>query len=163
MIRFGKSKELFQEFYRTHYGRVRRTLSGMTGNFSVAEELTQEAFLKAWKGLPHFGFKSTLSTWIFQVAINVGRDWLRAHKTVSYSEGEAFEERGLTPEQRAVQESLLDLDEDARVVLILHYYEGMKIQEIGSVLKLPSGTIKSRLHSSKAKLKSLLLSKGFDV
>lgn len=135
----------------------------MTGNFSVAEELTQEAFLKAWKGLPHFGFKSTLSTWIFQVAINVGKDWLRAHKIKSYLETQESSDERFTPEQRAVQESLLELDEDARVILILHYYEGMKIQEISSVLKLPDGTIKSRLHSSKMKLKSLLMSKGFDV
>lgn len=164
MIRFGKSEKEFQNAYHDFSGSIHRTLKGMVGNEAIAEELTQEAFIKAWRGLPQFGFRSSLKTWLYQVALNVGRDWLRTHRTRFFSDDfeKAGEER-FTPEQRAVQESLLELDEDTRSLLILHYYEGFKLEEMAEVLKVPMGTIKSRLHSAKSKLKERLLLKGFDV
>lgn len=164
MLSFFKQEEEFQELYRTHFHRVRRVLSGMTGSNAVAEELTQEAFLKAWSSLSGFGFRSTLKTWVYTVAINVGRDWLRSHKNIKMSE--LFEEgslESLSPESRAVQESLLETDEESREILVLTYYEGMTSQEISKVLKIPEGTVKSRLHYAKSKLQPLLVSKGFDV
>ena len=162
MLRLSKSENEFQELYRAHYGSVRRTLNAMTGIASVAEELTQEAFLKSWKALPQFGFRSSMKTWIFQVAINLGRDWIRSHKN-----GQALLEESIvtemSPEQRAVQEALLELDEDHRAILILFYYEGMSIEELSRVLNVPVGTVKSRLHTAKGKLQPILIAKGFDV
>lgn len=160
MLRFGKSEEEFQELYRTQFPRVRRTLLGMVGNGAVADELAQEAFLKAWRGLSQFGLRSSLKTWLYQVAINVGRDWLRSHKNRSPI---AVEEDDPAPETQGIQDSLQELDDDTRPLLVLFYYEGMKIKELSLVLKLPEGTVKSRLHSAKAKLRELLLMRGFDV
>lgn len=163
MLRLGKSEELFQEFYRGHYGRIRRTLVAMTGNVPIAEELTQEAFMKAWKGLPHFGFRSSLSTWIFQVAINVGRDWYRSGNHKIRTDAPEFLYEMVSPEHRAIQDSLLKLDDETRALLILHYYEGMTIEEIAPILEVPSGTVKSRLHTAKSKLKEMLVEQGFNV
>jgi RNA polymerase sigma-70 factor (ECF subfamily) len=164
MIYFGKSEKDFQEFYRTHGIRVRRTLQGMVGNHATAEELTQEAFLKAWKNLASFGFKSSLSTWIYQIAINTALDWLRSHKAKwIQAEVESSSESELTPEKRAVTEALMELDEDNRALIVLHYYEGLSLKEIGAILKIPEGTVKSRLHQAKALLKPRLLNRGFDV
>lgn len=163
MLRFGKTEKDFQNAYRDYSGSIHRTLRGMTGNESIAEELTQEAFFKAWKGLPQFGFKSSLKTWIYQVAINVGRDWLRSHKGISLHSQAETEVSADTDEQNAIRESLLELDEDSRTILILFYWEGMKQDEMASVLNIPEGTVKSRLHSSRTKLKALLLMRGFEV
>ena len=163
MIYFSKNEKDFQEFYRTHGTRVRRTLQGMVGNYSVAEELTQEAFLKGWEKLSTFGFKSKLSTWIYQIAIHTALDWLRSHKVRWSVEMDAVNESDLTPEKRAVGQALMELDENTRALLVLHYYEGLSLKEIGQIFKIPEGTVKSRLYQAKALLKPLLVNKGFDV
>jgi RNA polymerase sigma-70 factor (ECF subfamily) len=132
---------------------------------TVAEELTQDAFIKAWKALPEFGLRSSLKTWIYQVAINVGRDWLRSHKTRNIDLSESNEEGNDSPtqEQLDIQEAILELEDDVREILVLFYFEGMKQEELSAILKVPSGTIKSRLHSARTKLKERLLHKGYDV
>jgi RNA polymerase sigma-70 factor (ECF subfamily) len=163
MIFLRKNEKDFQEFYRTHGIRVRRTLQGMVGNIATAEELTQEAFLKAWKNLGTFSFKSSLSTWIYQIAINTALDWLRSHK-VKWAVPEVSEaSSGVTPESLAIGEALLELDENNRALLVLHYYEGLSLAEIGTVLTIPVGTVKSRLFQAKALLKPLLINRGFNV
>lgn len=159
----GKSEKDFQELYRTQGPRVRRLLTGMVGNSSVADELTQESFIKAWKGLPSFQFRSTLATWVYQVAINTGLDWLRTHKNTQ-SLGPMDERPDENKDEKeAVASALLELEENMRALLLLHYYEGLDLKEIGLVLKIPEGTVKSRLHTAKGKLKEVLLVKGFDL
>lgn len=163
MLRIGKSDREFEAVYKDYSGSIHRTLKGMTGNDSVAEELTQEAFLKAWKGLPQFGFRSSVKTWLYQVAINVGRDWLRSHKSLTLTPEDSHEESINISEQKAIHEALLDMGEDDRTILILFYWEGLKQEEMSDILKVPEGTVKSRLYSAKAKLREVLLMKGFDV
>lgn len=163
MIRFGKSDREFESVYQNYSGSIHRTLLGMTGNHSVAEELTQEAFIKAWKGLPQFGFRSSLKTWLYQVAINVGRDWLRSHSAMTLVPDETSESSVNKSEQIAIHEALLEMDEDSRTVLVLFYWEGMKQDEMSHILKIPEGTVKSRLFNAKTKLREILLMKGFEV
>ena len=164
MIYFGKSEKDFLEFYRTHGIRVRRTLQGMVGNSATAEELTQEAFLKAWTNLSHFGLKSKLSTWIYQIAIHTAIDWLRSHKAKWVNPEMSHQnENEFTPERRATLEALMELDENNRALLVLHYYEELSVKEISAILKIPEGTVKSRLHQAKALLKPKLIKRGFDV
>lgn len=164
MIFIRKSEEDFQAFYRTHGIRVRRTLQGMVGNISTAEELTQEAFLKAWKNLSTFSFKSSLSTWIYQIAINTALDWLRSHKAkwASPEMNQASTSQN-SVETIAISEALMELEDENRALLVLHYYEGLSLIEISKVLIIPVGTVKSRLHQAKALLKPLLLNRGFSV
>ncbi len=163
MIRLGKSEEDFQELFRTQHQRVRRMLQGMTGNAAVAEELMQESFLKAWDKLSYFGLRSSLKTWVYQVALNTGRDWLRSHKNHAPLVDSLDAPGGPTAESRAIQEALQSLREDVRELLILHYYEGLELTEIAQVLGIPTGTVKSRLFAAKRHLKTELLDKGFDV
>lgn len=163
MLRLSKSDEEFQRIYRDHEAGVRRALLGMTGNSSIAEELTQEAFIKAWKGLAQFGLRSSLKTWIYKIAINLGRDWLRVHKNTHSPSIPEVGEENFSVETLAIQEALSEVDEDTRSILVLHYYEGMKLQEMARVLEIPLGTVKSRLHTAKGRLQQLLLKKGFNV
>jgi RNA polymerase sigma-70 factor (ECF subfamily) len=162
-----KSQQAFLNLYASQSGGVHRFVQGMVGgNFQVAEELTQESFLKAWKALPTFAFKSTLKTWVYSVALNTTRDWLRCHAGKTYAPlSPNLRERDLTetPETRAVKEALLELEEETRAILMLHYYEDLSLSQIASVVKIPEGTVKSRLHHAKAKLRPQLLSRGFDV
>ncbi len=164
MLPLFKNEKDFQELYRTHFDGVRRVLLTMTGIPSVAEELTQESFLKGWDKLATFSLRSSFKTWIYSIAINVGRDWLRTHKNHQVSK--VFESSSLetsTPEQKAVQEALLMVGASERELLVLTYYEGMTLEETAKILNIPVGTVKSRLHTSKSELRVILLKKGFDV
>lgn len=165
MFRFGKTDKEFLDTYTAYSGSIQRTLKGLTGNDSIAEELTQEAFIKAWNALPQFGFRSSLKTWIYQVALNVGRDWLRGHKNknILMDEMSVEDESNSKYEQIAIQEALLELDDEVREILVLFYFEGLKQDELSEILKVPGGTIKSRLFNARSKLKDILLQKGFDV
>jgi RNA polymerase sigma-70 factor (ECF subfamily) len=161
---FHKTEESFQTLYRTHAAAIQRFIQGMVKDRSLAEELTQETFLKSWKALPQFSFKSTLKTWVYTVALNTTRDWIRSHKhtaegTETFGEPEATEK----PETRALQECLGKLAEDYRAILLLHYYDDLSQKEVGHILKIPEGTVKSRLFKAKLELKQLLIQQGFDV
>jgi RNA polymerase sigma-70 factor (ECF subfamily) len=163
----SKSEEAFHALYASQAGGVRRFLQGMVGgNHHVAEELMQDAFIKAWKALPTFAFKSTLKTWVYTVALNTARDWLRSHagKTFVALDPEAHTAMETdTPEVRAVREALLELDEETRALLMLHYYEDLDLYEIAKILGIPQGTVKSRLFTAKGKLRPKLIAKGFNV
>lgn len=160
-----KTEEAFRALYADHAGGVKRFLLGMVGkNESIAEELTQDAFLKAWKQLSTFSARSSLKTWVYAVAVNTARDWIRAHKSLSSLSPEALPAQGAeSPEVRAVREALLELELDVRELLLLHYYEEFNLAEIAEILHVPEGTVKSRLHHAKLKLRPLLLAKGFNV
>lgn len=161
MVMLGPSEEEFQALYQSHGQKVKRMIYGMVGSDAIAQELTHEAFLKAWKELPFFMRKSKLSTWLYQIAMNCARDYLRSHKRAPAIEEEYVE--GLSPEKRAVREGLLEMESSAREILVLHYYEGMLVEEMAQVLKMPAGTVKSKLFEGRKILRELLLKKGFEV
>jgi RNA polymerase sigma-70 factor (ECF subfamily) len=161
-----KSEEAFKTLYASESRGVQRFLEGMVGGRQVAEELTQDAFLKAWKSLPSFALKSSLKTWVYSVAINTARDWLRGHvhrATLELKDEHTAEGELQSPETRAVREALNELNEEIRALLMLHYYEDLDLKEIATILEIPVGTVKSRLFAAKGKLRPLLLAKGFDV
>lgn len=162
----AKTEAAFEELYATQAGGVQRFVFGIVGNASVAEEITQEAFTRAWKGLPFFSFQSSLKTWVYSVALNAARDWLRSHRhraAEPLSAEAAASDGPLTVEARAIREALRELDADTRILLMLHYYDDLDLSQIGKILEVPTGTVKSRLHAAKAKLRPLLERKGFDV
>ena len=161
MVIFRSSEEEFHALYQSQGPKIRRMIYGMVGSDAIAQELAHEAFLKAWKELPYFMRKSKLSTWLYQIAMNCARDYLRSHKRAPAIEEDFVEE--LSPERRAVREGLLEMDFSSREILVLHYYEGFQVDEIADILKMPSGTVKSKLFDSRKSLRELLLKKGFDV
>jgi RNA polymerase sigma-70 factor (ECF subfamily) len=161
MVIIRPSEEEFHALYQTHGRKVKRAIEGMVGSEAVAQELTHEAFIKAWTQLPYFMRKSQLSTWLYQIAMNCARDYLRSHRRAPAVEEEYVE--GLSPERRAVREGLLETEPDEREILVLHYYEGQKVEEIAGILSVPSGTVKSRLFDARKSLREKLLRKGFDV
>ncbi len=155
------SEEEFHALYQTHGRKIKRAIEGIVGSEAVAQELAQDAFIKAWTQLPYFMRKSKLSTWLYTIAINCARDYLRSHRRAPAIEEEYVE--GLSPERRAVREGILEIELSEREILVLHYYEGQTVEEIGSVLGVPSGTVKSRLFEARKALREKLLRKGFDV
>lgn len=162
MLRFGKTEKDFLDLYSEYGVNIKRLLLGMTGNEAIADELVQDAFAKAWVSLPSFGFRSSLKTWVYQVALNVGRDWLRTHKERNLNFEEKFVQE-LDEDKKAVQEALNFLSDEVREILILFYWEGLEVNEMAFVLDIPKGTVKSRLHSARTKLKEVLLLRGYEL
>ncbi len=161
---FTKTQNGFTALYRSHAGAIQRLINGMVKNKTIAEELTQESFLKAWKSLPQFGFRSSLKTWVYSVAINTTTDWLRSHRhTLTWNESPAEVIELESVEAQSIRKSLAMISEEPRVLLMLHYYDDLSLQEISVILKIPVGTVKSRLFNAKSELKKILLKQGFDV
>ena len=151
----------------------------MTGNAQDAEDMTQEAFLKAYSSLDSFRGDSKFSVWLYRIVSNVCLDHLRRKNrrpAVSLSmeddEGEDVQldlpDSSQSPEEllekkltrEAVQRGLAQLPEDARQILLLREIQGLSYEEIGEALHLEAGTVKSRIFRARKKLCAFLLEDG---
>lgn len=151
----------------------------MVKNPDDAADMTQEAFIKAYNSLTSFRGDSKFSVWLYRIVSNVCLDFLRSrsrHQTVSLSvendEGEETEldiadesqspeellERKLTRE--SVRRGLDALPEDYRQILLLREIQGLSYDEIGEVLSLEIGTVKSRIFRARKKLCEFLIRDG---
>jgi RNA polymerase sigma-70 factor, ECF subfamily len=134
-----------------------------------AKDLTQEVFYKIWKGLDNFRNESSLKTWIFRITQNHLKNYLKSKKIKKILSLEfLFEEKNRDFESKDYYlseriESLLSrLPEDYRRVLVLFYIDGFNIKEISEILGTKEGTIKSKLHRAREKLKSLIMRFGYE-
>lgn len=152
----------------------------LTGNRSDAEDLAQDSLLRALKALPNFRGDSLITTWAYRITVNTWKNRVRAEKsrgfwkTISFGalgndeddDAPAFEPPGrdaaldseLEKEGTTamVQSALLQLDADDRAIVVLREIEERSYGEIGEILGLAEGTVKSRLFRARAKLKTLI-------
>lgn len=155
----------FTQLYKEHHRLVRNVLYNMVDE-KVLDDLVQEAFLRIWKGLPRFAFKSSLKTWIYRIAIHTALDHLRTIKLRPRES--SLEELQIVPDeklelplnQHLVQQALQTLDENHRSVIILHFFEELDITQVAKILEIPPGTVKSRIFTAKGKLKHLIQKEG---
>lgn len=150
----------------------------MTGHAEDAADLTQEAFLKIWRGLANYKFESSFSTWIYRLTTNVCIDFLRGRKrrptvsiTVEEEDGATeleVPDPGPLPEEQLlhretkerIARAMNQLDEEARLILTLRVLEDLSYEEIARVTGLKDGTVKSRLARARLKLKKILTETG---
>jgi len=169
-----------QDFLDKHSELVYNLALRLTGNRSDAEDLAQDALIRALKALPKFRGDSQLSTWAYRITVNAWKNRVRAEKsrgfwkTISFGafggdkddDEPVYEPAGndapldtqLEQEGTAavVQKALLQLDADDRAIVVLREIEDRSYGEIGAALGLAEGTVKSRLFRARAKLKILL-------
>lgn len=140
------------------------------GNYDLAQELTQETFLRAYQFLKSYDPKRKFSTWLYTVAKNLCIDELkkrRAANEISIEDAlPAVEAKGAERAQDRNQqvvcirreedfrllEALQELPAAARTVLLLHYFQGLSYQEVGEALALPLSTVKIRIFRAKKAL-----------
>ncbi|MEO7623894.1 MAG: RNA polymerase sigma factor RpoE, partial [Gallionella sp.] len=145
--------------------KLGRLISRFVRDPAEAEDVTQDAFIKAYRALPGFRGESAFYTWLYRIGINTAKNYLlatkrRAPTSTSFDaeESESFEEASLlrevnTPENElmskqvvgVVQASLQQLPEDLRSALTLREIEGLSYEEIASVMNCPIGTVRSRI------------------
>lgn len=173
-------EDAFAQLMDAHQGRVYGLILRLTDSPEDALELSQEAFFNAWRGLPHFHGESRFSTWLFRLATNVTIDFLRRENkrraivAGSLSDGEPDGGEWEVPDTRfapqdvaeraelreAVQRGIAQLSEEHRTVLVLRELNGLSYREIGSILDLEEGTVKSRIARARLALKKVLLADG---
>ena len=154
--------------YEQHVGRVYRMAWRMTGNETLAEDFTQDVFVRAFERLGEFRFASKLSTWLHSITMTVVLNGLR--KTRRIEERETGHE-DLTPFDRgqddpdttlrlSLHQAIDGLNEGQRSVFLMHDLEGFTHAEIASVLQIEEGTSKARLSRARARLREVLVTSG---
>lgn len=154
----------FESLYRAQVGRVYGLCLRMTRDVGMAEDCTQQAFIQAWCALPGFEVRSTFSTWLHRIAVNV----VLAHRRVIAGEPPAeldgaSEDTTVvfdTPVEVAEIEAALEsLPQGARDVAILAGIYGYTHGEVAGMLGLAEGTCKAQLHRARRLLRERLESK----
>ena len=168
-------KAAFEELVTLHQRGVYTLALRHTGNHDDALDISQEAFFRAYKGLPHFNGESAFSTWLYRLTVNVCIDHLRKSKRrrVSlFSEMEdgvmEIPDTSRLPEdaaefedlKTALSDALGILPEKYRLVFILRAVNGLSYEEIAEVLDIEEGTVKSRLSRARDKLRTILTKQG---
>ncbi len=171
----------FSEIWHGYYPRLTvylRRVFGITRREEV-EELIQEILLKVYRNRDRYDRKHALSTWVYRIARNYAIDYLRKRDPrqrkilpcasdegvgIPMEVGQKYISRVdpvvedvLKKEAReAVRRALASLDRKDRNIVFLRYYEELTCREIGKILKLPEGTVKSRCHRIRGELRILL-------
>lgn len=142
-----------------------------TYDYSEAQDLSQEVFLKTYRKLGSFKNSSSFSTWLYRIAVNICIDWTRSskkHKNVTLMDGvgyidqipslEPMPEDIVTEDEKReyVRKIVLGLPEKYRMVIILYNYQDLSVSEISEILKIPLKTIETRLYRAKKLLKDML-------
>jgi RNA polymerase sigma-70 factor (ECF subfamily) len=161
-------RRAFEELIRTHQHRVYAVALRMLGNAAEAQDVAQEAFLRAHRGLAEFRGEARLSTWLYAIASRLCLNRLtRSERRLARHGEETLArlvdgapgphqalERGELEE--ALHRAIGELPEDRRIVVILRDVEGLAYEEIAEALELPVGTVRSRLHRARLDLKEKL-------
>jgi RNA polymerase sigma-70 factor (ECF subfamily) len=128
-----------------------------------AEEMAQEAFVRAWRGLSQWRRESSFSTWLFALAANVFRSELKRSPTVNLPLGDSPEPSGPAMQFRGIEESsrqdtvrraVLALPQRYREPVVLFYFHEMDLAAAARTMGLPEGTMKARLSRARALLRS---------
>jgi RNA polymerase sigma-70 factor (ECF subfamily) len=154
--------DAFEDLYRVHVGRIYAVTLRMVTDSGLAEELTQEAFVRAWRKLGSFRGTSAFGTWLHRLAVNVALDALRARRRWH----ERFTDEPPPRPAAApavdpagaldIERSIALLPPRARAVFLLHDVEGYKHREIARLLELSVGACKAHLHRARHRLREEL-------
>lgn len=149
----------FEGLYRIHVGRVFALCVRLVKDRDMAEDLTQEAFVQAWRKLSSFRGDSAFGSWLYRIATNTALSYLRTQKTFMQSLEETDVElpyRESQGEQLDLEQAIADLPEGARAVFVLYSVEGYTHQEIASLLGMATGSSKAQLHRARQLLQTSL-------
>ncbi len=170
----------FEQLLLAHQKSVYNLCLRMAGNPDDALDLSQEAFIRAWRALGQYQFDAAFSTWLFRLTSNICIDFLRKQKRQQHmsltatdedESGEEFavpdpapgpEEQAVHNERRqAVARAMAALPEDYRAVMQLRAVEALSYEQIAEILDIKVGTVKSRLARARAQLRKILKDGNF--
>jgi RNA polymerase sigma-70 factor (ECF subfamily) len=167
-------EDALQEVFNRYKERVFGILYGIVRDREESKDLVQEVFIKVFRSLGRFRQKSDLGTWIHRIAVNAALDHMRRPRPVQVPM-EDVKDRDLaqgpeTPPQpadpdlvlrraelgRKISQAMRTLSADHRATILLREVEGLSYREIAETMKCSKGTVMSRLHYARSKLRGAL-------
>ena len=154
--------DAFEGLYRGHVSRIYAVSLRMVADPTLAEELTQEAFVRAWRKLGSFRGGSAFGTWLHRLAVNVVLDALRSRRRWRERFSDELPARPPAAPVRDpagsldLERGIAQLPPRARAVFVLHDVEGYKHREIARLLDLSVGASKAHLHRARRRLRQEL-------
>lgn len=157
--------DALEKLIHHYYNNIFSYLFRKVGNITVAEDLTQDVFLRLTGALPHYRFTGKFSNFLFTIAVNVGNDFFRKNKMLLYEDLSSLNiDADIDIEQILIEKEahghlkeaikqLPDLQKDA---ILLRYFHDMKIKDIARVTDSNVSTVKSRIQQGIKKLKIIL-------
>ena len=162
----GQDAGAVQELVNSYGDRLLRCAFWLCGNETDAQDLVQDTFLQAIRSVHRFEGRSAVYTWLHAILLNLTRHYHRDRKRIVYDDELAGREVSVSEENpsqldagtaaSALSEALRQLSGAHREVIILRYYENLKIHEIARHLGISKGTVKSRLHYAVGKMQKLM-------
>ncbi|TKC14963.1 RNA polymerase sigma factor SigW [Robertmurraya kyonggiensis] len=165
----------YAEIVELYKDKVYQLCYRMLGNRHEAEDMAQEAFIRAYVNIASFNIELKFSTWLYRIATNLCIDRIRKKKPDYYLDAEVSGTDGLTmysqipsdtrlPEdevenmelQDIIQREISNLPEKYRSVIVLKYIEELSLNEISEILDMPLGTVKTRIHRGREALRHQL-------
>ena len=163
---FGQLVERYQ--HRLYYG-----LLHALGSAEDAQDVAQDAFVNAFEKLASFKGQAAFYSWLFRIALNAGVSAKRKTRRMTASVEARREATGLEPtdddpsnepshamhvsdRQRLVRQALSELSDEFRIALVLKEMDGMSYEEIATVVDVPLGTVRSRIHRARLELRAKL-------
>lgn len=153
-----------RRLYDRHVDRVFRLAYRMTGDQTLAEDLTQDIFIRAFDRLEDFRGDGPFGAWLHRIATSVIYSGLRRRQRVRQRESgdedlDRFGAQARQPDldlRRRLDRALAELDDTHRLVFVMHDVEGFTHQEIAAAMTTPVGTAKARLSRARTRLRELL-------
>jgi len=167
-VAFGVLVERYQR-------RVVSVAQAVVHNQDDALELAQETFVRAYENLPKFESRSSFSTWLYRIAANLAIDFRRREgrhtvlrgddaeyelNRLPSNTGDAFNQAARGELSKRINDALKELTPEHRAVILLREVEGLSYDEISDVLQCPRGTVMSRLHYARDRLRGILKDLG---
>ena len=148
-----------ERFVAMQYPRIFRFLRCLTGNADTADDLTQQSFAQAWRSLDSYQGRASLATWLHKIAYREYVHWLRSRRDHLPIESainieDLREVRGL--DSILISRAVLLLSPELREPFTLYYIQEFSIAEVGDLLELPAGTVKSRLFAARRRMRELI-------
>jgi RNA polymerase sigma factor (sigma-70 family) len=144
---------------------VFRTAYFLTRSDSLADDITQETFIKIMKGFHTYDSSKPIEPWIYKITINTTRNILRKHRWLRFvgvipdaaqEIKENIVEKTIlhSEDEKELMKEINKLSQKLKEVIILHFYLGLKLKEVADILNIPVGTCKSRLNAALNKLRN---------
>jgi RNA polymerase sigma-70 factor (ECF subfamily) len=166
----ARAQDDFREVFERYARPVFAFLRDLLGDWTLAEEMTQETFIRAYRARASKRPDSRISTWLFGIAYNVGREAIRKkyrERSTSGLETPAslnLKDERQAPDQslmdvetkKAIQEALVHLPESQRVVFLLKIVNQMRYQEIAAITGAGVGKLKTDLHRARIQMRKML-------
>lgn len=162
----------FEELMHAHLPGVYRLCCWLVKDPVAAEDLTQEVFLQAYRHLGSFRGESQLGTWLYRIAVNESKRYLRSwsvrkllyfspsHTTFETASGPALSDEENGPALKELERLVHSLPFRHKQMIVLYYYEDMSAERIAEILDMKVGAVYTRLHRAREALKKKAMEEG---